>query len=314
MKNTYINEQSLLNYPFAEGQALPFPRHAVSALHVVFRHTLRTASWSVDTITVSGVEIGKNVLTLALAVNDNVYIGRLSVASRSTGTLVSTVDGIQFHAMLETGNLQGIDPMSAACSLTLDPSCVLPCTWLHSDNEQNSLVINGYVYPIGECLDIRTAGALETQTRTELDQAQEHVNPSIVYADVDGLLQPGAGAFTNTQFGTYDMIKAINGIPVRGSADPATAPRLEFRVVPGDTEPAGTPTLSRIKFGLVNGIAPEKITTDPEDAGPDLVPLGFNDTVGNATIISVIGGPQIPNCYMSSDQSSRPDDPTINRI
>lgn len=316
MKNTYINEQDLVNYPFAEGQNLPFPRHAVSALQVAFRNAVQTPAWSISDITVTGVELGNNVLTLAITANNDKYLGRLSAKSDSVASFSVTVDGIAIHAILETGNLKGIDPMSAACALKLDPSCVLPCTWLHNDNYQGYMVINGYTYPIGECLDIKVAGELTVKARTvwteDDGQSPSHQMTNIIYEDVEGWLEAGAGSFASAQLGTYDMVTSINGIPVRSSASEEYAPKLEFRVVPLDTEPSSLPTLGRIKFSVQNGVPADDISDDPESIGPGVVPRGFNDTMGNATILSVIGGPQIPNCYVDNDQSGEPDAITVN--
>lgn len=315
MKNTYINEQDLVNYPFAEGQTLPFPRHVVSALQVAFRNAVTVPGWTVDSISVTGVEIGNGVLTLAVSANDNVYIGRLSAKSNSTSHFDMTVNGIHLHAIMETGNLDDIKPMSASCVLRLDPSCVLPCTWLHSDTSQNVLVINGATYPIGECLDIKLAGELTVKATTvwseDDGQSSSHQLTHIIYEDVEGWLEADSGSYMVSLLGTYDMVTSVNGIPVRSSASVEYAPRLEFRVVPLDTEPSSLPTMGRIKFSTQNGLPPGHISDNPSSVDAGIVPTGFNDTIGNATVLTVIGGPQVPNCYYD-DQSGSPDDSTLN--
>lgn len=317
MKNTYINDQELVNYPFAEGQVLPFPKGAVAGLSLCFMSPWQDAPWSVQSITVTGVEIGGGQITLTLCVNGSTYLGRLTAASRSSASFnVPLNQSTHMHAMLEAGNLDSIQSMSAACELHLDPSCITGVQGRHYDNtEYANLIVNGYEYPVGECLDIQVAGALTAQSTFayNYDQYGEPttVIPSAVYFDVEGWLAAGSGAFVMSQLGTYDMVTSINGVAVRGTpTDPK--PKLMFRVIPLNSEPAATATMRRIKFGIVNGLTTAQIAEDRLHVGPNKLLEGFNDLMGSGTVLTVTGGPLVPNCYGSTDESASPDDPTIN--
>ena len=314
MKNTYINDQNLVNYPFAEGQTLPFPRHAVAGLSVCFKGNY-DGSQDISKATVSGVEIGNGQITLTLCVNDNEYIGKLVAKSGSVASFNNIYNArTHVHAMLEAGNLDGIEPMSAACDLRLDPSCVLRADGYHlDDTPYRYMTVDGEVYPVGECLHVQLEGALTVHTSTPDLWEPDAPEPSgldwtTLCANVEGWLTAGSGSFSvaASSAGTYEMVTSVNGVAVRGTAS-GQAPVLCFMVVPEQTEPSTTNTMRRLKFGVVNGLTTDQLVDDDDDIGPNRVLRSFNSVMGSGTVLTVIGGPLVPNCYGPADQAQNPD-------
>lgn len=304
MRNTYINDNSLVNYPFADGAALPFPRDLITGLSVcIFQKTAA----AVASVEATGLEIGENGVTLALSVNGDTLIGRLT--ARIGGSAELAVDNALFRAymFMQTGTCSGTPYMSVPCLLPLDPSCVVVMTG-DCLGRIPHVYVSGDKVPVGEKLDLVFGGSLSASDFIE-PEASDAIGHTGLADALTVTVEGWAGEDdVTTVAGTlagYDMVTSINGVPVIGDSQGSV--RLNLEVVPLDDEPSGTDTRNRMAFGMWNGVKDSQLTADPDDAGADVVPYGFNDMVGNSTIVSVIGGPEIPNCYGSDDESGDPD-------
>lgn len=304
MRNTYINDNSLVNYPFVDGVELPFPKNLITGLSVcIYPKSVA----SVTSVEATGMEIGEDGVTLALSINGNTYLGRLSAAIGETAELYFEDARFRVYMFMQTGTCIDAPYMSAPCQLQLDSSCV---TIMPDDclGHIPQIYVSGDKVLIGEQLDLVFTGSL-----TASDFIEPANSVAIACTNLDDALtvtvegwaaEDDNTTVTSTLTG-YDMVTSINGVPVIG--DDNGSVKLKLEVVPLDDEPSGTDTKSRMAFGLWNGVTGNQLVSDPADAGANMVPYGFNDIVGNSTIVSVTGGPEIPNCYGSDDESDDPD-------
>lgn len=294
MKNTYINDNSLDNFPFAYGSEMPFPNNVVKALSVCLY-----TSVPVTSVKASAIEIGPDQVAISLSVNNGHYIGSLCAKAGESDVITFVDDYYTVHALMMVGSLDGVQPMSRHCELDLAPSCV---TLMSSAciGTQDRMVIAGYVHEIGECFDMQVTGGLQADA-PRLDQ----VNDCYV-VDIEGWSTVGAGTTIQSQLTGYDMVTSINGVSIEPATDYET--ELAIRVVPRDGEPDGTSTMNRIKLGVVNGLMPSSIRFSGGGSSQDSrVTVDFNDVMGSGTVITVVGGSAIPNCFGADDDSDRPD-------
>lgn len=304
MRNTYINDNSLVNYPFVDGVELPFPKNLITGLSVCIYPKSVTTVTSVEA---TGIEIGEDGVTLALSVNGSIYLGRLSAAIGKTAELEFENAQFRVYMFMQTGTCTDIPYLSAPCQLPLDPSCV---TLMQDDclGHIPQIYVSGDKVAVGEQLDLVFTGSL-----TSSDFIEPTDSVAIAYTNFTDALtvniegwatEDDNTTITSTLTG-YDMVTSINGVPVVG--DDNGSVKLKLEVVPLDDEPSGTDTRNRMAFGLWNGVTSNQLANDQHDAGANVVARGFNDIVGNSTIVSVIGGPEIPNCYGADDESDAPD-------
>ena len=296
MKNTYINDNSLNNYPFAYGRRMPFPNNVVTSLSVCL---LRKTSAQVTAVKASAIEIGSGRVTVSLAVNGSRYVGSLSAEAGGSDTLTFSDADYDVHAVMQAGSLSGVAPASVHCELDLDPSCVtlMDAACIGS---QDRMVVAGYVHEIGECLDIQVSGSLQADT-PYLDQAN-----GCYVVDIEGWAEVNDGTTVESQITNYPMVTSINGVAIEPSTNYDTA--LFIKVVPMDGEASGTNTMSRIRLGIVNGLLPEDIRFSGSGTSQDhKVSVDFNDEMGSGTVVTIVGGSAIPNCFGANDDSERPD-------
>lgn len=158
MLATYINDEALSNYPFADGSVLPFPRSVIRDMRMLLKDDHETGLVSREAVYLTRISItGKTVsVTLSNGVRGTVE------GDYAYGTLYNQAN--ERCGWMCTGAIPDGVSTAEAVNIRVDNRCLAVLHGTESSPNTCIVTVNGIKYHIKDTLSVSTASGMSTHT------------------------------------------------------------------------------------------------------------------------------------------------------
>lgn len=265
MRNTYINDNADVHYPFAVVNSLPFPLSCISGMGVCVYGGLSAPVY------VSSLSITKDYVRVTVCTGHAILCTGSVTRKDPNGSaaLINMSETLEVCGYICLGIIPDSAIGTYIGTFELDPSCIMNLP-AEAYGVHTHIRINKNIYKLEECLLIEAAGLLQCDTSQSF--------PDVITVVADAL---DARLVRSEYVNAYNLVESVNNAPYKADVtDFSTALRIA----------------AEDHTDIV--ITCDNDVLDPKADIPETV-----EDPGGAIVLTLDGTHTFPNCYGDDDEA-----------